>query len=258
MNTILVTSHRRSGTHFLIDSLRKNISDAEFPNHRHLPADFNLGSLFSKSDKVYSVFTDLIDTNHPVIIRSHLLPEECHLTAPKDKYEELVNDIFTNSKKLYISRGGKDVLISLYKYLKPESSFSAFLREENDHIVKEIRSPQAFDANRVAYWSYHINQWQQQNAVNLITFDELMTSFKPTMTDILNFLQCAVPADIVQPMIPNNMLWHNLQKKLNHFGLVKLPESSSVRPNKRSNTADKPSFSVADDEFFSKYAKAII
>jgi len=258
MNTILVSSHRRSGTHFLIDSLRKNISHAEFPNHRHLPADFNLGSLFSKKEKIYSIFTKLIDSATPVIIKSHLLPEECHIPSPKDKFEALINDIFMESQKLYISRDGKDVLISLYRFLSPTASFSEFIQERNDHIVKEIRSAQDYDLNRVSYWSYHINQWLKEDAVKFISFADLMSNFAMTMNDILNFLDFPQSDEMGKPLIPNNLLWHNLQKKLNHYGLAKLPECSSVRPNKSSGAIHKPKFSTTDNEFFSRHAKAVL
>lgn len=257
MNTILVSSHRRSGTHFLIDSLRKNIEDAEFPNHASLPADFNLGSLFSKEEKVYTIFRRLTSVSSPVIIKSHLLPEECNIQSPKDKHEELIKEIFSKSKKLYIARNGKDVLISLYKYLKPDCSFSDFIRESNDHIVKELRSAQDIDSNRVAYWSYHINQWPLEDAVMQIQFSDLMHNFKPTMTEILEFLDYPLPQIIEKPVIPRNLVWHGIQKKLNHFGLAALPESSSVRPNKPKAFPKPGYFSETDDEYYLKYNKVI-
>lgn len=253
MNTILVSSHRRSGTHFLIDSLRKNISGSEFPNHRHLPADFNIGSLFSKQEKVYTIFKKLLLGKGPVIIKSHLLPEESYFPTPQDKYEDLINEIFIQSKKLYISRDGKDVLISLYKYLKSESPFGEFIREPNDHIVHEVRSSQDFDMNRVSYWSYHVNQWQRQNAVYFLRFEDLIKDFDTTMGQMLGELGYNIPQSLGKPQIPDHMLWHHFQKKLNHFGLAPLPECSSVRPNKR--TARKPAFSNADDQFYNAQTK---
>ena len=253
MNTILVSSHRRSGTHFLIDSLRKNIQAANFPNHARLPADFNLGSLFSKKEQIYDIFTKLIDSPGPSIIKSHLLPEECNIGSPRDKHEELIKEIFVQSKKLYISRDGKDVLISLYKYLKPVCSFSDFIRQQNDHIVKEIRSFQVYDSNRVSYWSYHINQWQGIDSVKYLSFDALMNDFQETIHDILTTLGYDIPTLIEKPHIPKYLFWHAIQKKMNHFGLARLPESSSVRPNKGSKTSGALHFSESDLEFFLKY-----
>ena len=255
MNTILVSSHRRSGTHFLIDSLRKNIPDAVFPNHALLPADFNLGTLYAKTDRIYRIFRKLIDSNAPVIIKSHLLPEECDLSAPRDQHEALIKEIYDQSMKLYIPRDGKDVLISLYKFLKPDCSFSEFIREPNDHIVKEIRSIQEYDKNRVSYWSYHMTQWQAQPEVYHVPFSDLMSQFKPTIQGILAALGYPAPALIDRPRIPDNLLWHGIQKKLNHFGLAHLPESSSVRPNQGSKSSGALHFSKEDETFYAKYNK---
>lgn len=256
MNSILVSSHRRSGTHFLIDSLRKNIRGAEFPNHALLPADFNLGSLFSKQERVYTTFLKLLDVSTPVIVKSHLLPEECDIPSPRDKHEELIKEIFHRSQKIYISRDGKDVLISLYKYLNPSCTFSEFLRQGNDHIIKELRTPQEYDSNRVSYWSHHINQWHQVETIKHISFTALLHNFPTTMADILDFLCCPIPDDLEKPLIPNNLMWHNLLKKLNHFGLAKLPESSSVRPNKKKSPRPKTYFSESDQLYYSEQNKA--
>tara|TARA_Y100001934_G_C12375339_1_gene788862 strand:- start:2326 stop:3111 length:786 start_codon:yes stop_codon:yes gene_type:complete len=232
MKLILVTSHRRSGTHFLIDSLRLNINNAVFPNHRYLPSDFNLGSLFSKDEKILKTFQELIKKYPTVIIKSHLLPEECNMENPKDKFEAFIKEIYITAKKIYIKRDGKDTLVSLYKFLNPSISFTKFIREKNDHIVKEIRSEKKIDSNRVQYWSYHINEWESISNVKKVSFANLKSQFEPTVCDIIEFLNDPIPDPILKPKIPKNKLWHGIRKKLNHYGLAPLPINSSVRPNK--------------------------
>ena len=232
MIIILVSSHRRSGTHFLIDSLRANIQDSVFPNHRQLPVDFNLGSLFSKDEKILNIFKSLINDNSTVIIKSHLLPEECNMEDPKDKIEEYIKEIYENSKKIYISRDGKDTLVSLYKFINPPISFSQFIREKNDHIVREIRSENYFDSNRVYYWTYHTTRWQLDKTVKQISFSDLSCQFDLTLSNISTFLDSPILSTITKPEIPKNKLWHGIRKKMNHYGFGNLPVSSSVRPNK--------------------------
>ncbi len=232
MKTILVSSHRRSGTHFLIDSLRANIPNSVFPNHRHLPVDFNLGSLFSKRQKILNIFKSLIDNNPTVIIKSHLLPEECNIKTPNDKFEAYIKEIYENSKKIYINRDGKDTLVSLYKFLNPSISFSQFIREKNEHIAREIRSEKYFDSNRVYYWAYHKHRWHLDKTVKQISFSDLSSKFNLTMSNISTFLDSPILSNITKPKIPNNKLWHGIRKKMNHYGFGNLPVSSSVRPNK--------------------------
>ena len=232
MKLILVTSHRRSGTHFLIDTLRLNIKNAVFPNHRYLPSDFNLGSLFSKDQKILETFKYLTEKYPIVIIKSHLLPEECNIENPKDIFEDFIKEIYTTAKKIYIKRDGKDTLVSLYKFINPLISFSQFIREKNDHIVKEIRSEKKIDSNRVQYWSYHVNAWESENEIKKVSFANLKSQFEPTVCDVLDFLNAPISLPILEPKIPRNKLWHGIRKKLNHYGLAPLPVNSSNRPNK--------------------------
>ena len=88
MKLILVTSHRRSGTHFLIDTLRLNIKNAVFPNHRYLPSDFNLGSLFSKDQKILETFKYLTEKYPIVIIDLNFLKSNI------SNYLKFVNDFY--------------------------------------------------------------------------------------------------------------------------------------------------------------------
>ncbi len=233
---ILLNSHRRSGTHFLIDSIRKNFNGAYFPNHYQIPADFNIGSLFEKSDRITNTFLKLINqNNNPVIIKSHLLPEEMDITNPQNRHEELIKEIFDTSMKLHVHRDGKDVLTSLYHFIYPgnQTSFLDFLEEPNDHIVRQIRTPSTFDANRVRYWSYYVSSWIRRNDTLNISYGELKNDFDQTIEKVSNHLQLELKFNPPQsPAFPKGKLFHNIRKKLNHFGLVSLPESSSVRPRK--------------------------
>ncbi|NQV41611.1 MAG: hypothetical protein HQ506_04575 [Candidatus Marinimicrobia bacterium] len=250
MNTILVSSHRRSGTHFLIDSLRKNIEGAHFPNHLFLPADFNLGSLFSKKQKIYDVFIKFLDQPGPIIIKSHLLPEECNLGSPKDKYEELIQEIYAQSSKLYIHRNGKSVLVSLYKFLAPDCTFSEFIRQPNDHIVYEMRSEKSFDLDRVSYWAQHIREWQAAPDVTQISFENLLSNFNADMNKILASLGHKGPIEVSKPLLPRYPILQGIQKKMSTFGVMNLPENSSVRPTKRSKQQGGDFFKDSLDALF--------
>ena len=254
---ILVNSHRRSGTHFLIDSLRKNISNAYFPNHFAIPADFNVGSLFAKSNKITQTFVELINKNeNPVIIKSHLLPEEMNIEKPRDLHESFIKSIYDRAFKLYVYRDGKDVLSSLYNYLDPKhkNSFSQFLRQPNDHIVEKIRQPSAFDQNRVCYWDYHLNSWKKTPNTHIVSYSELKANFQNTMESILRFLDIDNVSNkkILPPQIPKNKLFHGIQKRLNHFGLAHLPESSSVKPRKGTEGDSKNYFTPTDLIYFNE------
>jgi hypothetical protein len=251
---LLVNSHRRSGTHFLIDYLRKNVPDAHFPNHWSLPVDFNIGSLFSKDEKVFTVFKEFINTEDILIIKSHLLPEELTIENPKDKFEELIKEIFEDSTKLYIQRDGKDVLVSLYHFLNSNVSFENFIKTPNEHIPKEIRIEKEFDKNRVIYWGYHVESWQSQPDVYSIDFSDLKKNSETSLKILLKSIGLS-SSRIQKPNFPKNKFTHSIQKKMNHFGLMDLPESSSVRPRKGIEGDNKNYFTKRINEFFDENVK---
>lgn len=255
MKVILVNSHRRSGTHFLIDALRLNIKNAAFPNHWRLPADLNLGSLFSKDEKVFRIFKKFIKDFSPLIVKSHLLPEECNMPSPRDKHEELIKEIYQRSEKFYIYRDGKDTLVSLYKFLKPGVDFSTFIRTENDHIVYSVRDKQDFDENRVAYWGHHVSSWMGKKDIEIVSYEKLYTDFDGTARQIIKAINLTTSDIVKQPKLPRNKLWHGIRKKLNNLGVTGLPESSSVRPSKGMIRAGENYFTNIDDaNYFKKHS----
>ncbi|WP_234571541.1 sulfotransferase domain-containing protein [Rhodohalobacter sp. 614A] len=249
---ILINSHRRSGTHFLIDSIRANVQDAWFPNHFLLPADFNIGSLFGKDEKVYKIFKKYLNEDRPVIIKSHLLPEEMNIENPKDKFEQLIKDTFQQSKKIYIYRNGKDTLVSLYHFLKPGVDFHNFLETKNDHIIRKIRTEQAYDENRVRYWGYHVEEWKKVEDVCILKFEDLKNNYTEAIKSVCDFINEPPQDPVKKPQIPRFKLLHGIQKKMSNLGITPLPASSSVRPRK-GKVGDSDSYFTKElDTYFKK------
>ena len=117
---VLVISHRRSGTHLTIDSIRNNfkalrespfvtLETLDHAHPDHLPvAEFRQ----SISD-------------HPRVIKVHYLPDVSeHLASEEARCAE---DVFSQSKQIYVVRNGLDVLASLYEF-----------RRGHDPLVSEM------------------------------------------------------------------------------------------------------------------------
>lgn len=254
-NWIIVNSHSRSGTHFLIDTLVNNIKGAVFPNHKNLPRDFNIATLIrEKNEKIYQTFKDILDNsqNKIIIVKNHLLPEELNLERPQDKYEEFLKQIFSDSKNVYIYRNGKDVLTSYYKYFNDLTlPFSKFIRQKNDYI-SPLRQEKDFDANRVKYWTYHIECWKKHPDTVIVKYEDLKTDFENTLKNILESLGENIPDKLHKPGVPKNILLHRIRLKLNKLGLIKNLKSSSVKPRKGITGDFKNFFSEEDIEFFNQ------
>lgn len=246
---ILVSSHRRSGTHFLIDSLQANLKDSIFPAHRRLPKDFNIGSLLRKDETIYEVVKKLLSADTWVIIKSHLLPDETRIITPKDKYEEFVSYIYAHAFKLYVYRNGRDTLVSLYHFLN-KSDFKQFLREQNDHFACTRSFDDSIDANRVTYWSYHVHSWLNEENVCSIRFEDLKDDFSETMGKVIASLGQTPPDRLTKPELPKNRATHYLQLMLFKQGLLNKVKSTSVRP-RRGRIGDSSShFDDEDEKYF--------
>lgn len=144
---ILVVSHRRSGTHWVIDSLRNNFPDVEYQF-------YNLDQI-SKNHQYYipvSKFTGKISkTSKHLILKSHMTAQ---LTPFEPDEREFVKELLKNNKVIYVFRDGRDVLVSLYYYMQGYRNdlpqFSDFIRMKNDF-------DRYYDSvNRIEYWKEHV------------------------------------------------------------------------------------------------------
>jgi len=106
---VLIISHRRSGTHLTIDSIRNNFKalrkspyvtletlDRGHPDHLDV-----------------SEFRQAI-SDHQCVIKVHYLPNVSkHLESREGACAE---EVFSQSKQIYVVRNGLDVLASLYEF----------------------------------------------------------------------------------------------------------------------------------------------
>ncbi|MEM7734519.1 MAG: sulfotransferase domain-containing protein [Deinococcota bacterium] len=227
---IVVNSHRRSGTHLLIDALCHNVERAVFPAHRKLPKDFNIGSLFRKDPDILQVFKRVFAHEGTVVVKSHLLPEEMNIT-PQDPHEQLIRDVFDIAKHLYVYRDPRDTLRSLAGLLDDEQALNNFIDSPNDHFSPS-RIASEVDSTRTRYWAHHLAAWRDTPGVHLVKFEALRTCFDDTMNNVMAFLEEPEQASYTVPRLPKNQLWHRVLLKANKLGLISSVPSSAIRPGK--------------------------
>jgi hypothetical protein len=232
---IMVNSHRRSGTHLLIDALCHNLEQAVFPAHRHLPKDFNIGSLFRQDPNILQVFDETLTRHATVIIKSHLLPEEMDIT-PSNVYEQRVKDIYDHAQHVYVYRDPRDTLRSLAGLLDDTGDLMTFINTPNDHFVPS-RAKSDADSNRTRYWAHHLAAWRDvakatPEKAKLVRFEDLRQDFQTTMHEVMDFLGEPRQDHYHVPKLPQNQLLHRLMLKAHKWGLVKQVPSSAIRPGK--------------------------
>lgn len=181
-HNVLVISHRRSGTHLTIDSIRNNFKSLrESPfvtletidrgHPEHLPV---------------SEFRQAI-SDHPRVIKVHYLPNVSECLQPEEA--TFVDDVFSQSKQIYVVRNGLDVLASLYEFRRGhdpkvrEMSFSQFIREPTF-------DRQAGSCDKVTYWAHHVESWlnkPQTGQLLVLHFEQWINDYRATIKKVAQF-----------------------------------------------------------------------
>lgn len=214
MKNIIVISHRRSGTHLTIDSIRNNFKD--YKKHDFFTLNEDL-----KNDNYYKKFVKLSNTNS-IVIKTHFLPDFNIYNLEEHKIEKL-KEIFNNSHLIYVCRNGLDVMVSLYEYMKKfdknvaESDFNDFLFTNNnfDNTTEKF--------NRFEFWKYHITNWRNSNYKNVywIKYEDFIKNYDKSIYRLANNLGVKKNPKIVDIRLQNISHKTIFNKLINRFKGIK-------------------------------------
>lgn len=197
---ILVISHRRSGTHWTIDTVRNNFASTSrtfLTLERLLPWHKDSISL----DKFQSL---LASQDGIPIIKTHLLPTLGAFTQ-EPALEGFVHGLLDKSKIVYVYRDGRDVLVSLYHYAKkfnPEIeqiSFSDFIRMD-DEGSRSVGNGECI--SRMEYWRRHVEGWLARPDVLGLQYESLHSNYEESVANIANFLELKPQSNIKKIELP--------------------------------------------------------
>lgn len=206
MSYILVASHRRSGTHFLIDSLINNLSGISY---KYL----NLDELLKPKQKNSEFGKNFLNYKKDVIIKTHTLLDFETFSHNKQAFNFIQRIILPNVKIIYVIRDGRDVMVSLYNYLirtgtiSNQLSFRDFLESKNnfDNIF--------LDQNRIEFWRNHLKSWLDKPNVLYIKYEDLHNDFKKTLGNIALFLNKDLNKILERPELKKyNILLRGLRR----------------------------------------------
>jgi hypothetical protein len=186
---IIVASHRRSGTHLMLDLLRANAPGVS-------PSVMNL---------------DRIDPTHPehlplaefdrrlrarrrvVLVKTHALPDP--RTWQSRAAGEYASDLIAASPTIYVHRDGRDVLASLYHYVASYSSDVA-AQSFGDFLRARHNLPEAAGLSRPGYWQHHVFAWLDSRASALAGFAALRDDSGPTLRSLARQVGIEILQDI--------------------------------------------------------------
>jgi hypothetical protein len=199
---VVVCSHERSGTHFLINSLAKN---SAYRNNPYLDYDSKpLGSFhnFHHGADAASFFQKLHDKNCASIVKSHF-------AAPffRDSDGKLVTG---PCKIVYIVRNPFDVMLSYHGLVqhfpwhegpKPTRVLN-FVTAAPEGRMLRYQWQQA--DTLITRWKAHVTGWYDMAAeypanILFVRYQDLDCRHADEMKRILTFLGCEAPAQVERP-----------------------------------------------------------
>jgi hypothetical protein len=199
---MLVVSHRRSGTHWTIDAIKGNCASVG-------QSYLNLDRLLPWHESPLSItqFESLLGAQEGlVLIKTHAPPTLEPFTVD-DSLLEYVQRLFAQSDLVYVYRDGRDVLVSLYHYMRHydprirEASFSDFIRMESQFDVVPASEHRM---NRVEYWKFHVQGWLEHTASCGVSYEDLHADYEDVIVTLARRLGLKIEGNVKPVDIPHS------------------------------------------------------
>ena len=193
---IVVATHRRSGTHLTIDTLRRNFPECRprmLPLENQHKAYLNIDMF---DDDVVEPMTEpeamrILGKSARPTIKTHAEPS---FGIIEPRFRAFVDDLLDRSSTLCITRDGRKVMCSLWVWRKrfdPTSDvpFSEFIRQIDAH-----------GRSRPREWADHVTAWLDRPGVVHYGFDDFVKQAPRTLGEIGERL--GLRLELADPAIP--------------------------------------------------------
>jgi hypothetical protein len=250
---VVVASHMRSGTHLTIDLLRRNVGtvSADYLNLDRLLPDH--GEPIPVAD-----FEQRLEALRGAALLKTHTPARAAWFAGGDPGSRRGRDLLGAARAVYVVRDGRDVLVSLYYYMRHYSprvrgqSFAAFLRDRDDFF----QGCEGFSGlDRPSAWALHVTGWLAEPGAVVVRYEDLLAHRERTVRDLALRLGLPVPARVDGIAVPSGLPRRVLRK----VALKVRPRCASTAIAPRLGVVGDASrhFSPEDDAFFRQRAGAV-
>ena len=243
--TIVIATHRRSGTHWTIDALRNNSPDIceQFLTLERISPQHD-------SPQPLAEFRRQLEAlDRRVLIKAHDLPSAESFQGESER--DFARQLMRESPVIYVYRDGRDVMVSLYYYLR---SFNAIARSQT--FTEFLRSESTLDGaptgmSRPAYWAHHARAWLQQPHLLPISYSALETNYAATVRAMADFLGVRLRRSLRSIRLPGAQAPPTLLDKARwKLGLRRERLSTAVQPRRGSSGDWRNHFDEKDLTFF--------
>lgn len=243
--TVVIATHRRSGTHWTLDALRNNSPDicASFLTLERIETGHDAPIPLDD----FRMQLESLDGR--VLIKVHDLPAATYWKGEAER--KFACAVLESSPIVYVHRDGRDVMASLYHYMQSfdeivkEQSFSAFLRGEAalDGVASGLSRP--------AYWARHIRAWLARPNALAVSYGTLESDYEAALRQMAAFLEVRLnralrPIQLPAAQSPPTYL-ERVKWKL---GIRPQKLSSAVQPRRGKSGDWRVHFSERDLAFF--------
>lgn len=192
-NTVVIATHRRSGTQWAIDALRKNSPDISdtYMALEQMEADHDAAITLANFRR------QLLNLEGKVLINVHDLPSAESWNGLDERL--FARTILKNSPTIYVHRDGRDVMVSLYYYMRSISetvrnqSFARFLRGES--TMAGVDS----GFSRPGFWAHHVQSWMDKVNLLAVSYDDIESDYEATVRRMADFLNVTLNENL-QPV----------------------------------------------------------
>jgi len=195
--TVMVVSHERSGTHFLMNAIARGYGYTARPwidlDYSQLPINFFAPRILAKT------LTRFADQQVASIIKSH------HAV---DFFDGILDEVLDKVTIFYIHRDPVAVMLSFWRFINhwqwregpKREDVLAFARAEPEGQLMRYQMKQR--RTMLDRWAAHVAGWTAAAArrprLRLVRYDRLKDDYAATLTSFANLLE-AKPQDLTPP-----------------------------------------------------------
>ena len=186
---ILVVSHERAGTHFLINSIAFN-----FPQY-----DNQELSVLGAPTELKKIFSLYYSKEERHIFKSH---HQFYYFLP------FLSELLKHYHIFYIRRDGRDVLTSCFHYFNKSGSESFPVTDSMDDFLSIKPYEYPFDkeysllktSNMIERWCVHVKGWELvQDRITILDYEKMVEDFDETIETISKVLGLPAPKEKIIP-----------------------------------------------------------
>lgn len=246
---IVVASHRRSGTHLMIDLLRRHMVECrgwKYPGEALNRLYLMLESLYEPHAAIPTTEAKalaILQRCDRPLVKTHLEPENLALTSETGLNElgaYWMNWLKQRATWLYSYRDGRVVMCSLHMFrmchdASARVSLSEFMRQEHGGL------------SRPKVWARHVRKWLAVPNVVPLKFEDMVSDAHVTLDHIARSMGLTFQPK--QPLLPH--LKQRWRIRLDRM-IARRPSSTAVRGRYKGRSPQKwhKAFSPQDRRFF--------